>query len=560
MNQSVPNIQIARELATRLESVFGVLPQVIDLSSDGMKLECEEQRSAHYRSPEDMDSANDAWVDFAVKQMTIESQRSYATNSEGRLQLLMHLSQNIEKPILLYLDLLGHSELLVRSIISANIEALCYRENAIASKNKVESFIVQITQDFEELTWLRKAHEYMELCDAKHPLQSIASAFLPDLEQVIRAQAILYIPAVCFKSKQLAGEDQAQFVTTGPFDADTSVYTQLINDWLCSPNSGPMVLNTNSPGASLPGYEGIRNCILVPVSKGSKSYGWLLAVNKTSEQANRVDPHYSVKEVNSACFGTFEASLLVAASNIMSAQARNIDFFESQELLLTGVVRAIINAIDAKDTYTCGHSDRVASYAKSIAKRMGLSVDECERIFMAGVLHDVGKIGVPDAILSKPGKLTDFEYAIVKQHPQIGCEILEHLKPLNYVLPGVLHHHEAYNGSGYPAGLVGEDIPLHGRILAVADAYDAMTSNRPYRRGMPHAKAAAILRAEAGKTWDANIVDVFLASFTEEPVPNTIESTSFPICSFKNAEDTDMQSNSHLLWRISNSISNLVVE
>jgi HD-GYP domain-containing protein (c-di-GMP phosphodiesterase class II) len=189
---------------------------------------------------------------------------------------------------------------------------------------------------------------------------------------------------------------------------------------------------------------------------------------------------------------------------------------------------------------------------------MGLSADECERVFMAGVLHDVGKIGVPDAILSKPGKLTDFEFEIVKQHPRIGFEILEHLKQLNYVLPGVLHHHEAYDGSGYPSGLVGEDIPLHGRILAVADAYDAMTSNRPYRSGMPHAKAEAILRAEAGKTWDSKIVEVFLECLAEESVRNKAESTSISIGSSENSDAPSTQPNTHLMWRISSAVNTMI--
>jgi HD-GYP domain-containing protein (c-di-GMP phosphodiesterase class II) len=557
MNHTIPNIRIARELAARLESVFGAQPLLITMSPKGLKVDCEDGKSVDWDSGEEIARFDRTWVAFALGQMTLELQRSYATSHDGRLQLLMHLSQDIKNPILLYLDLVGHSELIVRSLVEANIEALWYREDAKASKNQIESFIDQVTQDFEELSWLRNANEYLDLCDAKHPLQSIASACLPDLAQVIRAQAILYVPVAACKIDNLAKVDANQIFATGPSDAALSVCTQFISESIDGLNGGPLVLNTNSFQQNLPGYEGIRNCILVPITKGAKTYGWLFAVNKTPPNTHQDHLCAGVKKLTGASFGTFEASLLVAASNIMSAQARNLDFFESQELLLTGVVRAIINAIDAKDTYTCGHSDRVASYAKRIAKRLGLSDDECERVFMAGVLHDVGKIGVPDAILSKPGKLTDFEYEIVKQHPRIGFEILEHLKQLNYVLPGVLHHHEAYNGSGYPSGLAGEDIPLHGRILAVADAYDAMTSNRPYRSGMPHEKAEAILRAEAGKTWDARIVDVFLACLAQEPVPHLAESAQVPICPSGNSYAPDTQSNTHLMWRISNSINNM---
>ena len=558
MNQSIPNIQVARELAGRLGSVFGVQPKIIELSTERMRLDCEEQKSAQSSTCEDIANAYPTWVDFALEQMALMSQRSYATNSDGRLQFLMYLSQDAQKPILLYMDLHGHSELMVRSVVSANIEALSYREEAKASKSHIESFVDQVTQDFEELSWLRNANEYLDLCDARNSLSSIASAFLPGLAQVIRAQAILYVPADASMTAHLVGMDPAQIILTGPNDADLSVCLQFINDSIGSLNGGPIVLNTHSFQSNLPGYDGIRNGILVPISKGTKTYGWLLAINKTSQQASRGNLRGGVKQP-SASFGTIEASLMVAASNIMSTQARNLDFFESQELLLTGVVRAIINAIDAKDKYTCGHSDRVATYAKRIAKRMELSDDECERVFMAGVLHDVGKIGVPDAILGKPGKLTDFEYEIVKQHPRIGYEILEHLNQLSYVLPGVLHHHEAYNGSGYPAGLAGEDIPLHGRILAVADAYDAMTSNRPYRSGMPHEKAESILRAEAGKTWDTKIVEIFLECLAQETVPHHAESTSVPIFPLENSGDPSTQSNNHLMWRISNSINNIVV-
>ena len=137
------------------------------------------------------------------------------------------------------------------------------------------------------------------------------------------------------------------------------------------------------------------------------------------------------------------------------------------ELLLIGVIRTLVNAIDAKDAYTCGHSDRVARIAMRLAAELGLDHQSCLQVYMTGLLHDIGKIGVPDAILCKPGKLTDEEFAIVKRHPAIGYQILKHLEQLSYVLPGVLHHHEAVTGTGYPLGLAGESIPLAARILAV---------------------------------------------------------------------------------------------
>jgi HD-GYP domain-containing protein (c-di-GMP phosphodiesterase class II) len=125
------------------------------------------------------------------------------------------------------------------------------------------------------------------------------------------------------------------------------------------------------------------------------------------------------------------------------------------------------------------------------------------------LLHDVGKIGVRDAVLRKPGPLTDEEFEEIKQHPDKGWQILHELVPLQHVLHGVLHHHEQFDGHGYPDQLAGHAIPLHGRILAVCDAYDAMTSDRPYRTGMPQERAESILRSGAGKQWDPELIDAF---------------------------------------------------
>lgn len=211
-------------------------------------------------------------------------------------------------------------------------------------------------------------------------------------------------------------------------------------------------------------------------------------------------------------FGTAEASLMNSASTTLAACARNAELLREKELLLIGVVRSLINAIDAKDPYTCGHSDRVALMARCIGEQMQLDGRDCERLYMSGLLHDIGKIGVPDSVLLKPGKLTDEEFALIRQHPTIGYGILKHLTQIRYVLPGVLHHHETLDGRGYPGALRGDEIPLFGRILAVADAYDAMTSARPYRTAMPTEKALSILRSGAGTQWDPRIIEAFLAT------------------------------------------------
>ncbi len=142
------------------------------------------------------------------------------------------------------------------------------------------------------------------------------------------------------------------------------------------------------------------------------------------------------------------------------------------------------NAIDAKDTYTNGHSRRVAEYSREIARRYGFSESEQEQVYMIGLLHDVGKIGIPDTILNKPGKLTNEEFAIIKTHPSIGAEILKNITEFPEISHGAHWHHERYDGRGYPDGLKGDEIPIIAQIISVADAYDAMTSRRSYRSVM----------------------------------------------------------------------------
>ena len=180
------------------------------------------------------------------------------------------------------------------------------------------------------------------------------------------------------------------------------------------------------------------------------------------------------------------------------------------------VVQTLAEAIDAKDTYTNGHSSRVAAYSVQIAKRAGYSEKDQTDIYMMGLLHDVGKIGVPDAVINKPGKLTDEEFAQIKNHPVMGARILKTIKEMPKLVTGARWHHERYNGKGYPDGLAGEDIPEEARIIAVADAYDAMTSNRSYRRGMTQEKVREQIETGKGTQFDPGFADIMLQMIDED--------------------------------------------
>lgn len=189
---------------------------------------------------------------------------------------------------------------------------------------------------------------------------------------------------------------------------------------------------------------------------------------------------------------------------------------EKLERISMQIVKTLSGAIDAKDTYTNGHSTRVAEYSREIARRAGFSKAVQDDIYMMGLLHDVGKIGIPDAIINKPTKLTDDEYAIIKQHPLMGAEILENITEFPKLVTGARWHHERYDGKGYPDGISGEDIPMEARIIAIADAYDAMSSRRSYRDVLPQTQVHAEVEKGKGTQFDPEFAEIMLAMIDED--------------------------------------------
>jgi putative two-component system response regulator len=202
--------------------------------------------------------------------------------------------------------------------------------------------------------------------------------------------------------------------------------------------------------------------------------------------------------------------------------------FDSQELLIRtkvllrqralnqrldateGVLFALARAVEARDRHTIHHAERVGRYAEAIGAAHGLTPEDCELLYQGGVLHDLGKIAIPDAILLKPGPLTDEEFAVMKSHSVEGERICLSLRSIAHYLPIIRHHHERIDGAGYPDHLFGKDIPLGARIAAISDAWDAMVSDRPYRRGLDHEEALRRMRQGAGSQWDARLVRLFL--------------------------------------------------
>ncbi|MBR1930141.1 MAG: response regulator [Lachnospiraceae bacterium] len=189
---------------------------------------------------------------------------------------------------------------------------------------------------------------------------------------------------------------------------------------------------------------------------------------------------------------------------------------ERIERIAMQIARALSGAVDAKDTYTNGHSNRVAEYAREIARRAGFSEREQNNIYLLGLLHDIGKIGIPDAIIDKSDKLTNEEYELMKTHPEVGAQILKNITEFPELATGARWHHERYDGKGYPDGLSGEGIPLEARIICVADTYDAMASRRSYRDVLPQETVRAEIEKGRGTQFDPYFADIMLQMIDED--------------------------------------------
>jgi HD-GYP domain-containing protein (c-di-GMP phosphodiesterase class II) len=242
-----------------------------------------------------------------------------------------------------------------------------------------------------------------------------------------------------------------------------------------------------------------RKLIAVPLQRQDEVLGCLFGLDKQRGDFDSVD-----------------AKLLTSIANESAIYLENAMLYEGVHELMMGVLHSLTSAVDAKDAYTCGHSERVALLSRRLARELKLPEPLVERIYMAGILHDVGKIGVPESVLHKTGRLTDEEFEQMKRHPQIGARILSDIKQVQDLIPGVLHHHERYDGKGYPARLSGESIPLMGRLICVADCFDAMTSNRTYRRALPLEVALIEVRRCAGTQFDPAMAEAFLRIRPEE--------------------------------------------
>ena len=397
-----------------------------------------------------------------------------------------------------------------------------------ADRRRIEGLIEErqslsenLSTTYEEISLLYRLTQNLKLSQGDQHLGQMA---LEWLAEAVPAEAlVLLLLSADAASDTFSQQTRTEqlFLTHGDSPIDAEQLLRLVEHLGLKPSSRPFVANPPATSDDAWPCPQIRQAVVVPLGEGDNVFGWLAAINHVD--GNHVDRNKTDNDESGALntddgeigkgeFGTVEASLLGSVGAILGIHSGNIDLYRQQADMFAGVVRALTSAIDAKDRYTHGHSDRVARISLRLASELGCAEETSNSIYLAGLLHDIGKIGIDDNVLHKPGKLSDEEYEHIKSHVVVGHNILLDLKQMDEVLPVVLHHHESWDGSGYPHRLPGEEIPLSARIVSVADSYDAMSSDRPYRKGMPEERIDGIFREGSGKQWDPRVIDAFFSA------------------------------------------------
>lgn len=374
-----------------------------------------------------------------------------------------------------------------------------------------DDFVRQISENMEQVVYLETLSEHLQLCEASRSPLDVMQSVLPRLCELIRAASVLFLAPA--GETDDAGEVAKVVLRAGAQNHfDAAACCRLVRQYRSEAEQQPVIKNRLLGQLDDEGLPGLDSFVLARVAKDDLQVGWLLALNRAPSNPPIINPIWGLSDEE---FGTVEAGLMSATAGMLATHASNVRLFREKELMMVEVLQSLMETMDARDSYTCGHSDRVALMARRVAEELGLSREECNIVYLSGLFHDIGKIGVSDVVLRKPALPTAEEYAEIHTHPRHGYDILKHLGCLAATLPGVLHHHERYDGRGYPDGLQGEAIPLAARIIAVADSFDAMSSQRPYRAALAQPTIEYVLQEGSGSQWDPHVVEVFLRLMPE---------------------------------------------
>lgn len=382
-------------------------------------------------------------------------------------------------------------------------------QGRVVAEDELGTLSANLTSTYEELSLLYRVSGSMRVTQQVDEfLQSICDE-LCEVMNIETATAVVYThpPAIDEDIVVIAG---ASSLDVGQIKALAALD---ISPKFISDNCG--VLNNNfAASSSGPRFPDVRSVIAAPLTMDDERLGMLVGLNKCSGD-----------------FDSIDLKLINAVGSQVAAFLSNNHLYADLQDLLMGVLHALTATIDAKDPYTCGHSQRVALISRRLAEECGFAPEKVRSIYLAGILHDIGKIGIPEAILCKHGRLTPGEYEDIKRHPALGAKILGGIRQLDEVITGILGHHERPDGKGYPSGLSGEEVLIEGLIIGLADGFDAMTSDRTYRKALPLAETIEEIRRNAGTQFDAGLVEKFLSFDLEEFMGdiNRPTRTVFPI-------------------------------
>mgnify|MGYP000229829222 CR=1 FL=1 len=367
--------------------------------------------------------------------------------------------------------------------------------NSAKAEMQIENICTELSQTYEELMLLCNLSSNMNVTQSDCTYLQMAC---DELTQLVSVEGI-----AIFLEKKVDGEERFMLTAGSGVVAIDHVMADILQIHLARELSEGKEALLDSHVDSPFKYqwpERIKNIIAVPLAGSEKMIGVMVATNV----------------VDKPDFDSTDVKLFNTVAHQCAVFMENERLFGDLKELFIGALKALTSSIDAKDQYTRGHSERVAFISRWIAERLAetrpLSDDQIHKIYLSGLLHDVGKIGVNEAVLCKKGKLTEDELARIKSHPQIGASILSEIKQMKDIVPGVLCHHERIDGKGYPKGLKGDRIPLIGKIISLADAFDAMTSRRVYREALSIKAAIVEIRKGIGTQFDEEIATVFLDS------------------------------------------------
>lgn len=371
-----------------------------------------------------------------------------------------------------------------------NMAAYCI-ENSFRHEEEIDDLSAEIVNLYQELSLI---YSLSSKLGSELDIRAISDQVVDEISKTLEVRTII-IMLLDEKNGMLTVQSctgvELEAIANISVDASTEPFARIFSKKMA------MVISAEVTTNPLP--FSLKTSLCVPLVTDNRNIGLLVARDKRSGEE----------------FRSPEIKLIDALSGEIASAIKKAQLYERNNRLFISTVEALASAIDAKDPYTYGHSRRVAQITSDICREIGMSSEEINSTRLAALLHDIGKIGTPEHILQKPGRLQLDEIEKIKEHPLQGAQMLSTIDELRDVVDWIKHHHERYDGKGYPDSKAAGDIPLQSRIISIADSYDAMTSDRPYRKGMDPSKVLDIMNDLTGSQYDPELFRAFKAVFLQ---------------------------------------------